>query len=180
MKRTVEDTEVLLENKSSKNDDESSSSSGAVQANGNNLLRNETEFLVQSNLLRLQTEELVNEVQGSVSSPSIEKCIEKIKTCLMASSSSSSSSWLPEEEINATWLRSKGIKGLDFTNYGEVEQVLSYEKPIAISVVGKNEVYFLFISFQSPAFHYFLQAILEFLIVYVHLLVTIFLINFCR
>ena len=146
MKRTVEEVETSWENKSRKSDDNdgSSSSSSGVEGNSNsNILRNETEFLVQSNLLRLQTEELVNEVQGTASSPSIEKCIEKIKTCLMSSSSSSSSSsWYPKEEINATWLKSKGIKGLDFTNYSEVEQVLSYEKPIAISIVGKYGVYF--------------------------------------
>ena len=133
MKRSMDGETSSFQKKSRS----SSSSDGSSSTNGVSILRNEAEYLVQSNLLRLQSEELVNEVKGSASSPSIERCIEKIKACLLASSSSSSSlSWLPKEEINSSWLRSKGIKGLEFTNYGDVEQTLSYMRPDAITVVG--------------------------------------------
>ena len=132
MKRAAEEVEAETpyENKNKREDNGDSERHG--------VLRNETEFLVQSNLLRLQTEELVGEVQGSASSPSLEKCIERIKACL-APSSSPSSSWLPKEEVNAAWLKSKGIKGLDFTHYGDVEQTLSYKEPVAITSVGTNK-----------------------------------------
>ena len=134
MKRSMDGETSSFQKKSRS----SSSSDGSSSTNGVSILRNEAEYLVQSNLLRLQSEELVNEVKGSASSPSIERCIEKIKACLLTSSSSSSSSlsWLPKEEINSSWLRSKGIKGLEFTNYGDVEQTLSYMRPDAITVVG--------------------------------------------
>ena len=135
MKRSMDGETSSFQKKSRS----SSSSDGSSSTNGVSILRNEAEYLVQSNLLRLQSEELVNEVKGSASSPSIERCIEKIKACLLASSSSSSSSslsWFPKEEINSSWLRSKGIKGLEFTNYGDVEQTLSYMRPDAITVVG--------------------------------------------
>ena len=134
MKRSMDGETSSFQKKSRS----SSSSDGSSSTNGVSILRNEAEYLVQSNLLRLQSEELVNEMKGSASSHSIERCIEKIKACLLASSSSSSSSlsWFPKEEINSSWLRSKGIKGLEFTNYGDVEQTLSYMRPDAITVVG--------------------------------------------
>jgi hypothetical protein len=97
-------------------------------ASGGALLRNEAELLAQSNLLRLQTEELVKEVKKE-RSKIVDKAFEELKDLLLTRTAY-------PEDVSTAFLSEHGIIGLHLDNYDNDDCRLTFAPPEAVYLAG--------------------------------------------
>jgi hypothetical protein len=107
---------------------DSTKSSTTSFQKSNTLLRNEAEFLVQSNLLKLQTDELINEMKKS-SVSILDNSIESIKSLLLNYDN------FPKD-INKKWLKKNQFKGIEFDQYHDIDISLNFVPPKEIIDFG--------------------------------------------
>lgn len=92
---------------------------------------NSTEFLLNSNLLNLQVENLLNEVKHQKKASSVkvlEGVIDRIKALLMNKQQ--------DETVNQLWLTANNLDNILLSNYTKSDVSLKYRPPTEIEVIG--------------------------------------------